>query len=246
MKSAHREAVTQRVPIPRAVRPLVEEVGRLAEAQGMAAYAVGGGVRDWLLGLRRTPDLDVTVEGDGIALARVLAEHLGGSCAAHAQFGTATVTCRGGWRLDVATCRTETYARPGAYPRVSRGRIEDDLFRRDFTINAMAIALSPGRFGALVDPFQGARDLRARRLRVLHPRSFLDDPSRILRGLRLRHRFGLTWESATARALDEAMAAGALGWLNRGRLEKELRLLQREPHPGACLRELTSRMARAS
>ena len=246
MKSVSGKEGPQRVRIPRAARPLLSAVGRCAESQGMTAYAVGGCVRDWLLGTTRTPDLDVAVEGDGIALARAVAQQLGGFCTAHAQFGTATVMRRGGPRLDVATCRTETYARPGAYPRVSPGRIEDDLFRRDFTINAMAAALAPGRFGALADPFGGARDLRRRCLRILHPKSLLDDPSRILRGIRFRHRFGLSWEPATARGLREAMAAGALGWLNRGRLEKELALMQREPDPSACVQELSALMAGAA
>ena len=114
-------------------------------------------MRDWSRGITSVKDLDLTVEGDGIALARQLAQRLGGTVTAHAAFGTATLRLPGGkGRLDVASCRKEIYKRPAAYPTVSAGTLEDDLFRRDFTINAMALALNPGRFGTLIDPFQGA------------------------------------------------------------------------------------------
>ena len=232
-----------RAQIPRSVERLLREVGRLANQRGMQAYAVGGCVRDWLLGLTQTPDLDVTVEGDGIAVARAAGPALGGTLTVHQQFGTATrlLRRRAGPRwVDFATCRRETYARPAAYPAVAPGTLEDDLFRRDFTLNAMAAALSPARFGALVDPFQGARDLRRRQLRILHARSFLDDPSRLLRGVRFAQRFGLRWEPGTRRAARDAASAGALGWLNAGRLRRELERMCGEPDPLACFQGLAA------
>lgn len=232
-----------RVQVPRPVELLLREVGRLADQRGMQAYAVGGCVRDWLFGLTQTPDLDVTVEGDGIALARAAGPSLGGTLRVHQQFGTATRLLRrqaGPRRVDFATCRRETYARPAAYPAVAPGTLEDDLFRRDFTLNAMAAALSPVRFGALVDPFQGARDLRRKWLRVLHARSFLDDPSRLLRGVRFAQRFGLRWEPGTRRAARDAASAGALGWLNAGRLRRELERMCGEPDPLACFQGLAA------
>ncbi|MBI2104525.1 MAG: CCA tRNA nucleotidyltransferase [Candidatus Omnitrophica bacterium] len=238
------------VPIPRRVEPLLRAIGGLADQRGMRAYAVGGCVRDWLLGLPiDTPDLDVTVEGDGIAVARAAGHALGGTLTVHQQFGTATQRLRrradggrpsGPLRVDFATCRRETYARPAAYPKIAAGTLKDDLFRRDFTVNAMAAALSPARFGALVDPFHGARDLEQRRLRVLHGRSFLDDPSRLLRGIRFAQRFGLRWEPLTRRAAEEAVAAGALGWLNAGRLRRELARMRGEPDPLACFEALAA------
>ena len=233
---------TTRVRIPRRVEPLLRRIGELAEERGLRAHAVGGCVRDWLLGLAHTQDLDVTVEGHGIDLARAVSSALGGRVEVHEQFGTATVYRDGrvGGRIDFATCRIERYARPAAYPRVTSGTLEADLFRRDFTINAMAVALSPSRFGALVDPFHGARDLRGKRLRILHPRSFLDDPSRILRGARFATRFGLRWECSTERAAREAVAAGSLGWLNAGRLRRELDRMGAEPDPRACLQTLAA------
>lgn len=224
--------------MPAAVRPLLARIGRLAEARHMRAYAVGGCVRDWLL--RRGPlvDLDVAVEGDGIILAKAAAAALRARVEAHTQFGTASLHAGAARRVDFATCRTESYARPAAYPKVAPGPLEADLFRRDFTINAMAVALAPAAFGTLVDPFGGAADLRRRQLRILHPRSFVDDPSRILRGIRFAVRFGLRWEPATARAARAAVAQGALGWLNVGRLHRELDRMLAEEDPRACLQRL--------
>ena len=225
--------------IPSQTEPVLRDIGRLAAAQHRPAYAVGGCVRDWLLGFRGVTDLDVTVEGGGIEVAEAAGRALRCTVAVHRQFGTATLELPGPLhRVDFATCRRETYARPGAYPRVEPGTLHDDLFRRDFTINAMAVAIAPAGFGTLVDPFGGQADLEARQLRVLHLRSFLDDPSRMLRGIRFRHRFGLQWEPATARLLHEAVAHGALGSLNAGRLGKELERMGTEPDPFACLREL--------
>ena len=120
-------------------------------------------------------------------------------------------------------------------PMVTSGTLREDLFRRDFTVNAMAVAVNRGRLGRLVDPFHGARDLRRKQLRILHPRSFLDDPSRILRGVRFLVRFGLRWEPRTEQAAREAVKAGAVGWLNTGRLRKELDRIASEENPRACL-----------
>ncbi|MBI4003569.1 MAG: hypothetical protein HY353_00955, partial [Candidatus Omnitrophica bacterium] len=120
-----------RVTIPVRVKPLLKRIGEIADAQGLSAYAVGGCVRDWCRGITAVKDLDVTVEGDGIALARQLAQRLGATVTAHAPFGTATLRLPGGQgRLDIASCRKEVYKRPAAYPTVSAGTLEDDLFRR--------------------------------------------------------------------------------------------------------------------
>lgn len=229
-----------RVKIPRSVEPLLRRIGALAHEAGWRAYAVGGCVRDWRLGRRGAVDIDVTVEGDGVALARAAAKALGGELTAHAQFGTASlrgISAAAG-RLDFATCRSETYARPAAYPRVRPGTLKDDLFRRDFTVNAMAAGIGPAGFGALIDPFGGAKDLAAGRLRVLHARSFQDDPTRILRGVRFACRLGLRWEPRTRRWLTEAAEAHALSWVNPGRLQRELDRILREPRPLACFRML--------
>jgi len=232
----------QTVDVPQAVRPLLEQIGRLAEEEAVPVYAVGGCVRDWLLGIDRVTDLDVVVEGDGIAFAQRVARLLQATLQTHAQFGTATLERaqkRGEpMRIDVASCRKETYAEPAAYPNVTAGGLRDDLFRRDFTINAMAMAISPRQFGRLIDPFGGLKDLRARCLRILHPNSFVDDPSRLLRAVRFAQRYGVALDSQTSRCLRQAVAAGLLGKLNRGRLRKELERMVEEPDPVACLAQL--------
>ncbi|MBI3087446.1 MAG: CCA tRNA nucleotidyltransferase [Candidatus Omnitrophica bacterium] len=238
MSARRLQVAAPTVSIPPALRPMLERISRLAGREGVPAYAVGGCVRDWLWGVA-TVDVDVTVEGDGIAFARRLAASLGAGVVSHAQFGTATVKLSGArLRLDVASCRKETYAAPAAYPRVSPGTLRDDLFRRDFTINAMAMGLAAGRFGALIDPFGGLPDLRAKRLRVLHAKSFLDDPSRILRAARFAQRYRLALEPGTRAWMRQALAAGMLGRVNRGRLQKELLRMLDEPDPIACLAQV--------
>ena len=220
-----------------------------------------------MLGMTDTMDLDVVVLGDGIAFARLIAQALGGQVESHEQFRTATVTVdaqvrsrsgpRAGrsavvpaLRIDVASCRKERYVRPAAYPKVSAGTLRDDLFRRDFTVNAMAMALEPRRFGRLIDPFGGAGDLQRRRLRVLHERSFLDDPSRILRAARFAARLTLEPDASTARYLREALDNNFLQRLNRGRIRKEFERMVQEPDPVACLawlgRWLTARVGSSS
>ena len=232
--------------IPVQPRAVLQKIGRLADQLGVPAYAVGGCVRDWLLHRPGVgPDLDISVEGSGIELARAAARELGGAVTAHEQFGTATLTLDGPpARIDFAACRRETYVKPAAYPKVAKGTLRDDLFRRDFTINAMAVALNRRRLGTLLDPFHGARDLRRRQLRILHSRSFLDDPSRLLRGVRFLVRFGLRWEPRTERAAREAVKAGAIGWLNTGRLRKELDRIAGEANPRECLERFAELFAR--
>ena len=242
------------VAVPAAVRPWLEQLGALAAGQQLEAYAVGGCVRDWLLGLEETVDLDVTVTGSGVTFAKNAARQMGASLVSHEQFGTATLVVsvpaekgsrrrRGGSepnvvRIDIAGCRKETYSEPAAYPKVQPGELKDDLFRRDFTINAMAMALIPGQFGRLIDHFGSLEDLRAGRLRILHERSFIDDPSRILRAVRFQHRFSCMLERKTRTALQQAITDGGLGKLNRGRLRKELERMADEPDPIACLTTL--------
>jgi len=262
-KRKRKLATGQCVDVPSQIRPLLEKIGRIADQERVSAYAVGGCVRDWLLGVARTTDLDVALAGDGIVFANRVAKALGTSVKPHEQFGTATLVIEQApgdsrrpkkttpapssapLRIDVASCRKERYAEPAAYPKVTSGSLQDDLFRRDFTINAMAVAINPKPFGQLIDPFGGFQDLQARRLRILHPNSFLDDPSRILRAVRFAQRFGLTLEPKTAQCLRQAVASGVLSRLNRGRLRKELDRMVEEPDPLACLSRLSQWLAEA-
>jgi tRNA nucleotidyltransferase (CCA-adding enzyme) len=195
-------------------------------------YVVGGAVRDLLLG-GRPYDLDLVVEGDAAAFAR----SLGGALRLHDRFGTSTVALEG-FSYDIARARRETYARPGALPDVTPASIEEDLRRRDFTVNAMAVALGSGAFHA----FPGALDdLAARGLRVLHDWSFIDDPTRMVRLARYSARLGFTIEDHTGVLVRQALEREALWTVGGSRLGAELRLLSREEDPLAgfrCLCEL--------
>lgn len=192
-------------------------IDRLREAAaGLNAYLVGGAVRDLLLGSARA-DMDVAVDGD----VGKLAERLGGKARAHERFGTATVRV-GGLEVDLAQTRTETYPVPGALPEVSPARLDADLARRDFTVNAMAVALAGDP--DLIDPHGGLGDLRRGELRVLHSDSFLDDPTRALRAARYAARYGLSLGAETARLLRGA----DLSTVSRDRVEAELRKLAGE------------------
>ena len=193
------------------------------------AWLVGGAVRDLLLG-RPTSDLDVVVAGDAAEFADALAVKHGVTARRHARFGTATVTLSTGVRIDVVRPRRETYERPGALPSVSfPATIEEDLFRRDFTIHAMAFPLRPPARARLLDPFAGRADLAAGRIRVLHDRSFLDDPTRAYRAARYASRLGFRLDPSAARLLRRAVAAGAVDAVSGDRLWRELALIVSEP-----------------
>jgi len=205
---AARGATTATLPTARRVadrlssdtRALLESIGRLAAARGARAFLVGGMVRDlWRDAEMTSADLDVVVEGDGLAVARELARALGGSVREHRRFLTASVEAPRTGRIDVTTARSERYESRGALPRVMPAGIDQDLRRRDFTINAMAIELHSGAFG-LLDPLGGRAALVRRRLRVLHPLSYVEDPTRMFRAARYATRFGFAQDAATARA----------------------------------------------
>lgn len=192
-------------------------------------WVVGGTVRDLLLG-GAPEDLDLVIEGDAVATARALGRSLGGAVTIHDRFGTATVAA-GGHLYDLATARAETYAAPGALPDVRPARIEEDLLRRDFTVNAIAVALD-GRVAAAPHALE---DLEACVLRVLHDASFHDDPTRLLRLVRYATRLGFAAEPATEALASAALAAGALATVTPTRIGAELRLLLREPAALAAL-----------
>ena len=220
-------------------RELLAHVRRIAEAGRLPVYLVGGFVRDLLLGL--TPDdFDFVVEGDAPALARAVARELGGEVMAHAPFGTATWFVPGGAAIDFATARTETYPQPAALPVVTPGAsIAADLHRRDFTINAMALRVDGAHFGELLDPHGGQSDLVARAVRVLHPGSFVDDPTRLFRAVRYEQRLGFTIASGTLALIPGAW--DALAALTGDRVRHEFELIFREPRVVAMLARLAGR-----
>jgi tRNA nucleotidyltransferase (CCA-adding enzyme) len=177
-------------------------------------------------------DLDIVVEGDAHELAIHLHRLLGGRLTLHSSFGTASVRLKSG-RLDFTSARGETYPQPAALPRVFFSTLKDDLFRRDFTINAMAVQLNPSRFGRLVDFFGGKEDLDSGRVRVLHEASFLDDPTRIYRAVRFEQRLGFRLDEETERLLRGAVAGGLISRLSPARARDQLRLLFSEEDPVA-------------
>ena len=209
---------------------------RLTATAARPIYLVGGPVRDCLVG-RAVSDFDLAVDGDAIELARAIEREWGGTLTTHARFGAAKWTAPDyACSIDLATTRTETYPRPGALPEVTRGTIETDLIRRDFTLNALALRLDGDHFGELIDLHGGERDLRAGRLRVLHPRSFLDDPTRLFRAARFEQRFGFTIEAETLNRMPAALPV--IDQVSGDRLRHELELIFQEAQPVRSVRRL--------
>ena len=203
--------------------PVFEAVQAVSEGYE-GVYLVGGAVRDVLMG-EPSFDIDVAVEGDGIVFAEALAGALGGRVVPHEKFGTAIVISGSGERVDVATTRTEFYDYPAALPRVERASIRQDLFRRDFTVNAMAASLRGEDFGRLVDPFDGLLDLERRVVRVLHNLSFIDDPTRIFRAIRYENRYGFAMDAHTVALARACVEMDLVGELSSARLRDELQAL---------------------
>jgi tRNA nucleotidyltransferase (CCA-adding enzyme) len=226
-----------RVVDAEALRAL-EAAGRLAAAHGARAWAVGGLPRDAWLGRRADGrDLDVVVEGDALTVARALAGETGGSLVEHTRFLTASVAAPGFGRIDVVTARSERYETPGALPRVMPATIAQDLRRRDFTVNAMAVELGSATFG-LLDPLGGAVDIARRRLRVLHPLSFVEDPTRIFRAARYAARLDFVPGRWTARCQALALRLAPYPALSGQRLAAELALIAADARPDLALTRL--------
>jgi tRNA nucleotidyltransferase (CCA-adding enzyme) len=183
-------------------------------------------------------DLDVAVEGDAVRLAGRLAAALGGRVRQHEAFLTATVTLPDGRGVDVVTARRERYRRPGALPGVEPAGLADDLARRDFSVNALAVRLDGSAWGQVLDPTGGLADLARRRIRVLHPLSFVEDPTRIFRAARFAERLGFRLEASTRRLLGAAAVLPAYEALSGERLMAELEAILREPAPAAVLARL--------
>jgi tRNA nucleotidyltransferase (CCA-adding enzyme) len=211
-----------------------------ADVRQVTLYIVGGSVRDLLLG-RRLNDFDLIVEGDAIALARSLASKHGGGVTAHNKFGTAK------WflpeklktdhdTLDLISARSETYKHPAALPTVKLGGLADDLHRRDFTINALAVRLDGSHFGELRDDLNGAEDLEKGIVRVLHPRSFIDDPTRMYRAVRYEGRYGFKIADDTLRLIPEARSV--VEKLSAQRIRHELDLILEEHSAVSVLKRL--------
>jgi tRNA nucleotidyltransferase/poly(A) polymerase len=220
-----------RVPVPAAAARFLKPLAEEARRQRAPLYVVGGPVRDWLLE-RETFDLDLAVAGDPDPVADLCARLIEGRVEPFGRFGTRRVVGRGKFRVDVATTRAEAYAEPAALPELTETGvpIEQDLLRRDFAINAMAARVDDGSY-ALVDPYDGARDLKEKVLRVLHGGSFRDDPTRVFRAARFLGRLGYHPDAELLRQAEEALASGAAGKLSPHRLLHELTCLLGEKDP---------------
>jgi len=210
--------------LPPDLLKLLRTASALAQGHGLGLYVVGGAVRDLFLN-ESSIDLDLVVEGDAIVLAKSLAESAGGWVVAYQQFGTANF-CHGSLSLDFATARSETYSSPGALPTVSPSTIDEDLGRRDFTINAMAISFNADSFGRFVDPYGGENDLSQGLIRILHENSFTDDATRIFRAIRYEQRLGFRLEPETEKLLRRDVAM--LDTISNDRLRHELELIFEE------------------
>lgn len=234
------------------VRWLCHEIGRVADSNNMVAYAVGGSVRDLFLS-RANFDLDFVVEGSAIELAEALEREYPSRLevvAKHERFQTATLSFYADRKreVDLSTARTEYYEYPAALPTVEPSKLEQDLFRRDFTINALAVCLNPDRFGELIDHYEGLVDLRKKIIRILHPFSFIEDPTRLVRAARFAARLGFHLENKTKERAKKAMIMGIFDELGGVRLRDELRMILESPSRmvaldllaelGGCLRFL--------
>ncbi len=218
-----------REKFPLEVYRLLKTAGETADRLGFNAYLVGGSVRDLLLG-RENLDIDIVVEGDGILFAKELSGTLRGHVKTHERFGTAHMILDG-LEVDIATARTEYYESPAALPKVELSSIKKDLYRRDFTINTLAVKLNPRDFGLLIDFFGGQRDIREKTVRVLHNLSYVEDPTRAFRAIRFAERFGFKLSKHTEHLIKSAIQMNLFERLSGSRLFDELVIAFHEINP---------------
>jgi tRNA nucleotidyltransferase (CCA-adding enzyme) len=216
--------------LPRRVIGLLKEFGRVADLMGFNAYLVGGLVRDILL-KRENLDVDIVIEGDGIKFAQEFATQHEVKVRSHKKFGTVVLVFPDGFKVDVATARIEYYDFPAAPPTVEMSSLKMDLYRRDFTINTLAIKLNRRDYGTLIDYFGALKDIREKAIRVLHNLSFVEDPTRVLRAIRFEQRFGFRIGKLTLALMKNAVAINCFKGLSGRRLFLELKLLLLEQEP---------------
>ncbi|MFP4158492.1 MAG: CBS domain-containing protein [Desulfobacterales bacterium] len=216
---------------------LLRRMGRAADEYGYPAYVVGGFVRDLFL-YRHNEDIDIVIEGNGIEFARAFAGREGARINAYDKFGTAVVIFPDGFKIDVASARMEYYKFPAALPTVEMSSIKLDLFRRDFTINTLAICLNQEKFGRLIDFFGGMRDLKEKAIRILHNLSFVEDPTRAFRAIRFEQRFDFTIGKLTAGLIENAVKMDFFKKLSGRRVFSELSHLLKEENPIPALMRL--------
>lgn len=226
-----------REKFPSSVADMLKLAGEVAERLGFKAYLVGGSVRDLLRG-QENLDIDIVIEGDGILFAKEFGRGLNARVRTHERFGTAQIIADS-LKLDVATARTEYYESPAALPTVETSSIKKDLYRRDFTINTLAVALNPKDFGLLIDFFGGQRDLREKTIRVLHNLSFIEDPTRAFRAVRFSERFAFKLSKHTENLIKSALRMNLFDKLSGSRLYDELLLTFSETEPVKAIKRLS-------
>jgi len=223
--------------LPKEIFDLICLIRDVASSNKMPAYLVGGFVRDLILGVENL-DLDITVEGDGIKFAEDFSSKLKVKLIRHRRFGTATAILKPHLKIDFSTARKEFYPEPAHLPVVGRGGLKDDLFRRDFTINSMALSINNENFGRLVDFFGGKDDLAGGKIRVLHGLSFIDDPTRVLRAIRFEKRYDFDIEPKTMKYLKEAIKLRMLEKVEPQRIRNDLILMLKERNPSREIKRL--------
>jgi len=223
--------------LPARVTTLLRAAGECAERLEMKAFVVGGFVRDLVMRVENL-DVDIVVEGDGIRFAEAFAEEQGARVRPHHKFGTAVLVFPDGFKVDVATARVEYYLKPAALPTVEYSSLKQDMYRRDFVINTLAVRLSPDGFGEVIDFFGAQRDIKEKAIRVLHSLSFVEDPTRILRAMRFERRFGFTASRHTLNLIRNAVRLDLVNKIPKPRLYNELELILKEEDPVGILRRL--------
>ncbi len=228
---------------------IVQLIGAEADKKGVNAYLVGGVVRDLVLN-REIFDLDFVVEADAILFAQSLQKKIKGALVVHERFGTASIIRK--WpeklgkcphfdnklKIDIATARKEKYRNPAVLPDVESGNLQEDLFRRDFTINAMAVSLNAASFGELLDPYAGIKDLKKGKIRVLHKKSLVDDPTRIFRAVRFEQRLKFKISAETKKLIRSAVTKNMFGKTEKQRIRNELILMFTEKYPEKTIRRM--------
>ena len=222
---------------PEPLYNLLMEFGGVGDELGYSVFAVGGFVRDLLLRVENF-DVDIVAEGDGIRLAEEFEKKFPCRIRTHKKFGTAIILLPDGLKVDVATARWEFYDSPAALPTVERASIKTDLYRRDFTINTLAIQLNPKAFGELIDFFGGVKDVKEKVIRVLHNLSFVEDPTRVFRAIRFEQRFGFQIGKHTQNLMKNAVKVGFLERLSGGRVLSEIILILQEEDPLPALKRM--------
>ncbi len=225
--------------LPKNLYGLVKKIGEFADEEGVNAYIVGGFVRDLVIG-RKNFDIDIVIEGDATVFAKHLAKAFGAKVHTFDRFKTATVVFPDGTRIDFASARTEVYKAPGALPEVDMASLKKDLMRRDFTINTLAIKINAKEFGKLIDFFGGLKDIRDKKIRVLHSLSFVEDPTRILRALRFATRYRFDLGKHTEKLLKIAVERKLFKTVEGQRIYHELKQIFLEDNPLRVVNKLYS------